>query len=313
MVLLSIDFASLHTILESLYNEMMPLCEDMLGVAKGVAGLGALFYVALRVWQSMARAEPVDVYPLLRPFALGICILLFPTLVLGTMNSILSPIVQGTHRMLEGQTLDMQQYRAQKDRLEREAMMRNPETAYLVSDEEFDRQLDELGWSPGDAATRLGMYMEVGMYNLEKSIRDAFRSLLELLFAAASLLIDTVRTFFPGGTFRAGSDSLLHFGVGRLAVHARAVVHKIYIGLPVASCQRPVQLHACQDTGAHASERYCRTAGKSRLFTGQFELRVHHFHVDRDCRLFYRSDRFRLDCPGGRWRQLFPQSEPYGD
>jgi conjugative transposon TraJ protein len=75
-------------------------------------------------------------------------------------------------------------------------MMRNPETAYLVSDEEFDRQLDELGWSPGDAATRLGMYMEVGMYNLEKSIRDAFRSLLELLFAAASLLIDTVRTFF---------------------------------------------------------------------------------------------------------------------
>ena len=196
MVLLSIDFASLHTILESLYNEMMPLCEDMLGVAKGVAGLGALFYVALRVWQSMVRAEPVDVYPLLRPFALGICILLFPTLVLGTMNSILSPIVQGTHRMLEGQTLDMQQYRAQKDRLEREAMIRNPETAYLVSDEEFDRQLDELGWSPGDAATRLGMYMEVGMYNLEKSIRDAFRSLLELLFAAASLLIDTVRTFF---------------------------------------------------------------------------------------------------------------------
>lgn len=196
MVLLSIDFANLHTILESLYNEMMPLCEDMLDVAKGVAGLGALFYVAVRVWQSMARAEPVDVYPLLRPFALGICILLFPTLVLGTMNSILSPIVQGTHRMLEGQTLDMQQYRAQKDQLEREAMMRNPETAYLVSDEEFDRQLDELGWSPGDTATRLGMYMEVGMYNLEKSIRDAFRSLLELLFAAASLLIDTVRTFF---------------------------------------------------------------------------------------------------------------------
>ena len=102
MVLLSIDFASLHTILESLYNEMMPLCEDMLGVAKGFAGLGALFYVALRVWQSMARAEPVDVYPLLRPFALGICILLFPTLVLGTMNSILSPIghaaVQGAER-----------------------------------------------------------------------------------------------------------------------------------------------------------------------------------------------------------------------
>ncbi len=196
MVLLSVDFSNLHTILESLYNEMMPLCEDMLDVAKGLAGLGALFYVAVRVWQSLARAEPIDVYPLLRPFAIGICIMLFPTLVLGTMNTVLSPIVQGTHKMLEWQTMDMQQYREQKDRLEREAMLRNPETAYLVSDEEFDRQLDELGWSPDAMATRMGMYMEVGMYNLEKNIRDAFRSLLELLFAAASLLIDTVRTFF---------------------------------------------------------------------------------------------------------------------
>lgn len=196
MVPLSVDFSNLHTVLESLYNEMMPLCEDMLGVAKGLAGLGALFYVAVRVWQALARAEPIDVYPLLRPFAIGICIMLFPTLVLGTMNTVLSPIVQGTHKMLEGQTMDMQQYRQEKDKLEREVMLRNPETAYLVSDEEFDRQLDELGWSPDAMATRMGMYLEVGMYNLEKNIRDAFRSLLELLFAAASLLIDTVRTFF---------------------------------------------------------------------------------------------------------------------
>ena len=196
MVLLSIDFANLHTILGTLYDQMMPLCEDLLGVAKGLAGLGALFYVSIRVWQSLARAEPIDVYPLLRPFALGICILLFPTLVLGTMNSILSPIVQGTHKMLEGQTLDMKEYREQKEKIEKETLLRNPETAYLVSDEEFDRQINELGWSMKDTGTRMGMYVEVGMYNLEKTIRDAFRSLLELLFAAASLLVDTVRTFF---------------------------------------------------------------------------------------------------------------------
>lgn len=195
-LLLAIDFTNLHTVLEGLYDEMMPLCEDKLDVGKGLAGLGALFYVASRVWQSLARAEPIDVYPLLRPFAIGICILLFPTLVLGTLNEGLGLIVQGTHTMVEEQTLDMERYRAQKDELEREAMMRSPETAFLVSDEEFDRQLDELGWTPGDMATRLGMYVEVGMYNMEKKIRDAFRSLLELLFAAASLLIDTVRTFF---------------------------------------------------------------------------------------------------------------------
>ena len=66
---MTIEFDNLHTILRSLYSEMMPLCSDMAGVAKGIAGLGALFYVAVRVWQSLARAEAIDVYPLLRPFA----------------------------------------------------------------------------------------------------------------------------------------------------------------------------------------------------------------------------------------------------
>ena len=74
MVLLAVNFDNLHQILQSLYTDMMPLCSQMTGVAKGLAGLGALFYVAYRVWQSLARAEPIDVFPLLRPFALGICI-----------------------------------------------------------------------------------------------------------------------------------------------------------------------------------------------------------------------------------------------
>ena len=77
MVLLAVNFDNLHQILQSLYTDMMPLCSQMTGVAKGLAGLGALFYVAYRVWQSLARAEPIDVFPLLRPFALGICIMFF--------------------------------------------------------------------------------------------------------------------------------------------------------------------------------------------------------------------------------------------
>ena len=138
MVLLVVNFDNLHQILQSLYTDMMPLCSQMTGVAKGLAGLGALFYVAYRVWQSLARAEPIDVFPLLRPFALGICIMFFPTIVLGTLNSILSPVVTGTHRILETQTFDMNEYRQQKDKLEIEAMRRNPAPAYLVDKEAFD-------------------------------------------------------------------------------------------------------------------------------------------------------------------------------
>lgn len=109
MLLMAIDFDNLHQILRNLYEEMMPLCSQMTGVAKGIAGLGALFYVAYRVWQSLSRAEPVDVYPLLRPFVIGFCIMFFPTVVLGTINSVLSPVVTGTNGILQTQTLDMNQ------------------------------------------------------------------------------------------------------------------------------------------------------------------------------------------------------------
>lgn len=195
-MLLSIDFENLHQILHTLYQEMMPLCSNLTGVAKGIAGLGALFYVAAKVWQALARAEPIDVYPLLRPFAVGLCIMFFPTFVLGTINTVLSPVVKGCHGMLETQTFDMNKYREQKDKLEYEANKRNPETAYLVDKEEFDKKLDELGWSAGDLITMGGMYIDRAEYRMKQNIRKWFQELLELLFQSAGLVIDTIRTFF---------------------------------------------------------------------------------------------------------------------
>lgn len=195
-MLLSIDFTNLHQILQTLYQEMMPLCSNMTGIAKGIAGLGALFYVAAKVWQALARAEPIDVYPLLRPFAIGLCILFFPTFVLGTINTVLSPVVKGCHGLMQSQTFDMNQYRVQKDKLEYEANKRNPETAYLVDKEEFDKKLDELGWSATDLITMGGMYIDRAEYRMKQNIRKWFQELLELLFQAAALVIDTIRTFF---------------------------------------------------------------------------------------------------------------------
>ncbi|KXA32831.1 hypothetical protein HMPREF3226_02606 [Prevotella corporis] len=88
-----------------------------------------------------------------------------------------SPIVKGTNGMLQEQTFDMKKYREQKDRLEYEEMACNPETTYLVSDEAFDKQIDELGLSPTDLAMMTGMYLERGSYNLEKKVHDFFRSI----------------------------------------------------------------------------------------------------------------------------------------
>ena len=187
------DFDNLHQVLRNLYQEMMPLCGDMIGVAKGIAGLGALFYVAVRVWQSLARAEAIDVYPLLRPFAVGFCIMIFPTIVLGTVNAVLSPVVQGTHAILEGQTLDLQAYQQQKDDLEAEARRREGK-AWLVDDEVYEQRLADMGIT--DLGEIISMWAERTWYDIKAGFRQLVRDFFELLFNAAGLTIDTLRTFF---------------------------------------------------------------------------------------------------------------------
>lgn len=193
MVLLAIDFDNLHQILRNLYQEMLPLCGDMTGVAKGVAGLGALFYVVYRVWQALGRAEPIDVFPLLRPFAIGLCIMFFPTIVLGTINAVMSPVVKGTHTLLESQITDVQDLQKQKEQLEYDARVREGK-AWLVDDEVYDQKMKDLGIL--DATEKLGMWVERGFYDMKMWFRQLVRDFFELLFNAAALTIDTLRTFF---------------------------------------------------------------------------------------------------------------------
>lgn len=195
MILLIENYNNLHEVLRELYEKMMPLCEDIATIAKVIAGIGALLYIGAKVWQALARAEAIDVYPLLRPFALGLCIIFFPG-VLAAINGILSPIVIGANSILKSQELDMTEFRLQREEVERQIMLKNPETAYLADDEVFDKEIEELGWSPSDLGTICGMYMKWGVYQIKKYVREAFIAVLESIFYAIGLIIDTLRTFF---------------------------------------------------------------------------------------------------------------------
>ena len=228
---------NMHALLRMLYDDMMPLCGHMTRIASAIAGLGALLYISYRVWQSMARGEAIDLFPLLRPFALGLCIMLFQPLVLGGLNGILSPVVTGAHQLLTDRTLDMRRYQRQKDDLERESLARNPSTAYYVSDEEFDRQIGELGWSPEDLNAMENMYEERASFSLRSLCVSAFRWLLEQLFEIASVIVDIIRTFylivlsilgplvFAVSVFDGFRDSLVHWFAKYVSV---------YLWLPVA-------------------------------------------------------------------------------
>lgn len=121
---------------------------------------------------------------------------MFFPLVLDMINGVMSPVVKGCHAMMESQTFDMNKYREQKDRLEREAMLRNPETAWLVSDEAMDKEINELGIGSRSLGVMAGMYVERGWFSMKQSVRKMFQDFLELVFQSAALIIDVIRTFF---------------------------------------------------------------------------------------------------------------------
>ena len=127
-------------------------------------------------------------------------------------------------------------------------MVENPETAYLVSNEEFNKKLDELGISPSDLAMMAGMYVERSMYNLKGTLGTAFRRCRPAHRHASDIL--------PDCPLHLGTDSLCHLRVGRFPKHPHAVVHEVYLHLSVATCGGLVQFDAGKDSGTDAQTRH---------------------------------------------------------
>jgi len=105
---------SLQLILDQLYKDMMPMCSQLIGVARIIGGFGALWYIGIRVWKHIANAEPVDLYGLLRPFVLGFCILIFPS-VIALINGVLQPTVSGTEAIMKHSNEAIEKYLMLKD------------------------------------------------------------------------------------------------------------------------------------------------------------------------------------------------------
>ena len=184
------DLQSLQGVLDNLYNQMMPMCSGMIGVAQGIAGFAALWYIAARVWKHIAAAETVDIYPLLRPFAIGFCIMFFP-MVLNLMNGVLQPCVTATQSM---------------------ATNANQAIATLLANEETPTDQQQQGaatmnnepdkwyqYSHPDGTTgqtqTTNMSDQFSGWGWKNMIKKAIAELLNVLFEAAALCIDTIRTF----------------------------------------------------------------------------------------------------------------------
>lgn len=195
------EMSSLHGLLEHLYDEMIPLCSNLIGVSQGIAGFAALWYIASRVWRHLANAEPIDFYPLFRPFVIGFCIMLFP-LVLAMINGIMKPTVTATGAMVANSNLAIEELLRQKE----EAIKTTDAwQMYVGEDGSGDREQWYKYTHDGAEASDEGLIESIGndikfamakaSYNFRNSVKEWMSEVLRVLFEAASLCIDTLRTF----------------------------------------------------------------------------------------------------------------------
>lgn len=98
-----------QNILDGLYKEMMPMCKGLIDSARLIGGFGALWYIGFRIWRSIASGEPVDVFSLLRPFVICICITIFPA-VIDLINGLMQPVVSATLAMKTNANHGIEQY-----------------------------------------------------------------------------------------------------------------------------------------------------------------------------------------------------------
>lgn len=195
------DIHSLHSVLDRLYDEMIPLCSQLIGVGQGLAGFAALWYIAARVWRHLANAEPIDFYPLFRPFAIGFCILIFPS-VLAMVNGVMQPTVSATGNMVKGSNKAIERLLKQKeDALKKTDIWQ----MYVGDDGQGDRdrwyKYTHDGASPNgeNFFESVGNDMRFAMakqaYKMRNGVKQFMSEVLKVLFEAAALCINTLRTF----------------------------------------------------------------------------------------------------------------------
>lgn len=191
------EIYSLQSVLDQLYAEMLPLCSQLIDVGRGIAGFAALWYISSRVWRCIVNAEPIDFYPLLRPFALGMAILLFPY-VIAVMNGVLKPTVTGTAAMMKNSN-DAIAFLLKK----KEEAIKKTITYELYGDEATHGKTYRYLYPDAEEETGTDLIssgikflMAKTAYSIKNQIKQWLAEIIQIFYEAAALCINTLRTFY---------------------------------------------------------------------------------------------------------------------
>ncbi|MFL5787303.1 MAG: conjugative transposon protein TraJ [Flavisolibacter sp.] len=197
------EIGGLQKVLDQLYQEMLPLCSGLIGVGRGLAGFAATWYIASRVWGHISRAEPVDFYPLFRPFVIGFAVLIFPSII-DLINGVMQPTVAATAGMVDNSDKAIAVLLKQKENAIRKTSVWQMYVGESGSGDrdkwyKYTHPEDPTGAGEGwleSIGNDVKFAMAKASYNLRNTIKEWMSEVLHVLYMAAALCINTIRTFY---------------------------------------------------------------------------------------------------------------------
>lgn len=194
---LSNNIGGLQTTLENVYNTMMAHCGELVTVGQGLAGIGALLYISYKVWGHLANNEAIDVFPLLWPFGLGLVLAVYPGF-LGAVNGVLQPTVAGTAALVTDANAAITTLLQQKEA----ALQQSTDWQMYVgpdgggSEEKWEQYSGEAETGVFSGLTNAVKFQlaRIG-YNFRNGVKVVLSEVLQIVYEAAALCINTLRTF----------------------------------------------------------------------------------------------------------------------
>lgn len=80
--------------IDTFFEGMLQYVDRIGGIVGGLCGLAAFLYIGTKVWSNYSRGESIEIYPLLRPFVIGLLCANFNVVVVGGIRGLADPVCE---------------------------------------------------------------------------------------------------------------------------------------------------------------------------------------------------------------------------
>lgn len=185
---------SMEKALADVLKSMADDYSTFIDLGQAIGGLGSLFYIFYRVWAHLARNEKVDVYGLLRPVTMGLCLLFYGNIA-GSVVALSGYLNEGTKPLVTSKSAIVQQLDDQKDQAleqkKKDIINANPD---LNGDGDLSMYEKLMDYLPAASITTYAS--NAISYAVQKYFDEFLLTLGELAYNVASLTIKFLMTFF---------------------------------------------------------------------------------------------------------------------